>query len=165
MAKKKITKGTRRRRRVGAALNFNSPLIKLAAVAGGYFLTGRIVNEQVDKLVKGKVSDMVVGAGETGLGAFLLLGGRSSMIKTIVGGVAAGAGLRKLVPSVMGPAIPAVSGYGSVPVIGGYGSVPVIGSHMGGYTPSGTLGNYAIPSGRIGGVMGGIGGSDLLGSN
>jgi len=171
----KKRKGTRRRRRVGA-LSPSSPMVKIGAVALGYFLTAIPVNGMIDKVSAGKLDSKIIGAGEVGLGALLLLSKKPSLIKTIAGGVAAGAGVKRLLSSFgIGPAatIPAVTGYGKVPVIGGYGQVPVIGNrgkaavngHLGAYTPSGTLGSYAIRSGQIGRVMGSVEGSTLLGNN
>jgi hypothetical protein len=166
MAKKsRKQKRSRGRRRIGAALNPASPLIKLAAVAGGYFLAESI-NPMIDKLTAGKISDKLVAGGQTGLGALLLMGkGKSSIIKTVAGGIAAGSGLKRGLKAfgVIKPPVvtaPAVTGYGSVPVIGGYGSVPVIGK-VGGYNAPGSLGAYALRSGRVGATQG----SDLIGNN
>lgn len=167
MAKRK--KGAHRRRRVGA-LNMGSPLVKVAAVAAGYFLGDKTINPLIDKVTAGKVSDKVVGIGQTGLGALLLLGkGRSGILKTAAGGLLAGSGLKRVMASfgttTTTPA--AVTGYQNVPVIGrmgGYQNVPVIGA----YSPGVAIGAYTIPSGNTNKVMGSVGctdGSDLLGSN
>lgn len=168
MAKKRHSKkGRRGRRRIGAArLNASSPLVKVAAVAAGYFL-GDKINPLIDKVTAGKVSDKIVGVGQTGLGGLLLMKGRSSMIKTAAGGVLAGSGLKRalrafgvLQPALPPPAGTTVTGYGKVPVISGYGQVPVIG----GYSPNQTLGAYMVP-GRVGRSVGATQGSDLIGNN
>lgn len=174
MAKKK--KGPKRRRRVGAALNPSSPIVKIGAVAAGYFL-GDKINEQIDKVTKSKVDTKIVGAGQVGIGALLLLSkGRAGLIKSVAGGLSAGSGLKRLMAAFGTPAttVPAaaVTGYARVPVLGsvynsrlgGYQNVPVLGG-VGGYNAGGTLagrmGDYRINSGRIMGSMG----SDLLGGN
>lgn len=162
--KKKASKG--RRRRVGA-LSPSSPLIKIGAVAAGYFLAATPVNGMIDKVTAGKIDNKIVGAGQVGIGALLLLSKRPNIIKTVAGGIAAGTGLKRVMTAFGTPApapAPAVTGYGRVPVVGGYRSVPVIGNRMGAYSPSGTLGGYAIPSGRMGKVMGSVDGSTLIGN-
>lgn len=166
MAKKRSkTKGSRRRRIGAARLNAGSTMVKLAAVAGGFFL-GDKINPLIDKVTAGKVSDKIVGIGQTGLGGLLLMKGRSSLIKTLAGGALAGSGAKRTLRAfgVLAPALPppssTVTGYGRVPVIGGYGSVPVIG----GYTPNQSLGAYQVP-GYIGRKMGATQGSDLIGNN
>lgn len=169
MAKKKHSKkGRRGRRRIGAArLNAGSPLVKVAAVAAGYFL-GDKINPLIDKVTAGKVSDKIVGVGQTGLGGLLLMKGRASLIKTAAGGVLAGSGLKRALRAfgVLQPALPppvsttTVTGYGKVPVISGYGQVPVIG----GYSPNQALGAYMVP-GRVGRSVGSTQGSDLIGNN
>lgn len=162
MARKRRT--TRRKsRRVGAAsLNPKNPLIMLAAVAGGYLMADTI-NDAIDKVIPTKdvaatatvpahkapvVDGTVTGGIETGLGALLLWKGKNSLVKTLAGGVLAGAGIAKLLKETG-----VVSGYASVPVIGrrmnGYASVPVIGkipSALNGYTTSRTAAMGVIPN-------------------
>jgi hypothetical protein len=157
---KRSKKSKRRgsRRRIGAALNPASPLVKLGAVAIGYFVAGKPINDMIDKVVPTtKIDGKIVGGATTGLGALLLMSkGRSSFIKTVAGGVIAGAGLKRALvafgvvkaPIATAP-VQTVTGYGKVPTIGGY-NVPVIGSYQ---TP-GTLG-------RVGATQG----SDLIGNN
>jgi DNA-directed RNA polymerase subunit RPC12/RpoP len=166
MAKKK-SKGGRKRRRVGA-LSPSSPMVKLGSVAVG-FLAANQINALVNKVVPASVDAKIVGAGQTGLGALLILSkGRPNIIKTLAGGVLAGSGVKRLAQSMglMPAPAPAVTGYRSVPVIGSYGQVPVIGS---GFTPSGTLAGYAIPSGgklgRVGSLDARMDGSTLVGNN
>jgi len=77
------------------------------------------------------LSGTVVMAGELGIGALLLLSKKKSgtmgMVKTVAGGVLAGAGLKRALKSFN-----IISGYQSVPVVGrrmgGYQGVPVIGA-------------------------------------
>lgn len=169
MAKKKSKKG-RKRRRIGAALNPRSMIVRLGSLGVGYFLTADPINTQIDKINKGKMSEKVVGGGTMGIGAALMLYKNPGLIRTVAGGIVAGAGLKRelvafgvVTPKAIAPAVTGyrrMNGYGSVPVVGGYGSVPVVG----GYTPAGTLGGYN-PSGTlgvVGGVGGGIGGSGLM---
>lgn len=178
--------GRRRRRRVGA-LNLGSKDIglKLAAVAGGWFLGG-VVNTAIDKMlpkttdpipVPTKNAQIAATAGEIGIGGLLLLrrsSGTSGMIQKVAGGLLIGAGLKRAL-KVMG----VISGYQNVPVIGrhrmaGYQNVPVIGAtppqlagktpaqlqgfRVNGYTPAGSGVGAYIPSGS--GVMGSIGNCD-----
>lgn len=171
MAKKK--KGPKRRRRVGAALNPSSPIVKLGAVAAGYFL-GDKINAQIDKVTASKVDTKIVGAGQVGIGALLLLSkGKAGLIKSVAGGLSAGSGLKRLMTAFSTPAaaVPAaaVTGYGRVPVLGGYnsrmggyGRVPVLGGYNAGGTLAGRMGDYRINSGRI---MGSMDGSGLLSGN
>jgi hypothetical protein len=128
MAKKR--KGRRRSRRVGA-MNPKSPIIKIAAIAAGY-LMGDTINAQVIKMVPATqltTVNSVLPYAETGIGALLLLKGKPSLVKTAVGGVLAGAGLKLLLKK-----FGVITGYQSTPVIGrrairGYQSVPVIGAN------------------------------------
>lgn len=150
MATRKRKTRKRARRRVGAmSLNPNSPLMKLAAVGVGYLLADTI-NPQIDNLTKSflpttttvpasgttpasvtanKTNTEILAAAEAGLGALLLLGKKGNWIKTVAGGIVAGAGLKRGLKS-----FGVISGYQSVPVIGGrrvirgYQKVPVIGN-------------------------------------
>jgi hypothetical protein len=133
--RKKHTRRRHHRARVGA-LNPKQPVVQLAAVALGYFLADTI-NTSIDKVIPASISTAtdfkkyIPGAVETGLGAYLLLSkGRASLIKTGIGGIVAGAGLKRLLVQAG-----VVTGYQAVPVIGthhrrrmaGYQSVPVVG--------------------------------------
>lgn len=181
--KKHSRHGHRRRRRVGAlSLGSKDIGLKLAAVAGGWFLGG-VVNTAIDKMlpkttdptpVPTKNAQIAATAGEIGIGGLLLLrrsSGTSGMVQKVAGGLLIGAGLKRAL-KVMG----VVGGYQNVPVIGrhrmaGYQNVPVIGGtppqlagktpaqlqgfRVNGYNAAGSgLGAY-IPSGS--GVMGSIG--------
>lgn len=173
MAKKKT-----KRRRVGAAasLNPSSPIVMLGSVAAG-FLLGDTINEPIDKLLKGdkaavpETTNKLVGAGQTGVGALLLLGkGKKSMLKTVAGGVLAGSGAKRLLK-----ALGIMGGYQAVPVlgsqargVGGYQAVPVLGNP---YNPEGINGYMVNGSGyRVNGgynsdtakVMGSANGSGLM---
>lgn len=155
-----------KRRRVGAlSLNTSSPVVKLATVAAGYLLGGTI-NGVIDRLTPGTPGAdgtvtpsklaTVVKYGQVGLGGYLLLRKKKSMIGTVAGGILAGAGLRRIMPSMLGSY--RVNGYQSVPVIGGYQSVPVIGN-----VPAQLQGLPAQLQGyttRRAGVMGSIGRAD-----
>lgn len=148
MANKKTK---RRHHRVGAmSLNPKSTLVRVAAVAAGYFL-GDTINSAIDSVIPASIfpvpvatnpptapatgfaalgfnQDTIVGAAEGGLGAMLLLSkGKASIIKTGAGGILAGAGIHRLLKKAG-----IVTGYQSMPVIGrhlmaGYQSMPVIG--------------------------------------
>ena len=169
MAKRK-KKSSGRRHKVGATkLNANSNLVKLAAVAGGYFFSDKI-NAPIVKMAGDKVDGKIIGAAEAGIGAYLVLGkGRKTMVKTIAGGVLAGAGIKKLmgefgIGSINNP-------YGRVPVIGNnnpYGRVPVIAGtrRVGSYTPNQQLGSYTPNASLSGRVMAGVSaGADLVSNN
>jgi len=191
MAKKR--KAHHRRRRVGAAaLNLNSPVVKLAAVAGAYFLAADPVNNAVDGILKkipmfttpagtatdptlvvptvNKVGNYAASAAE-GFGAYMLLmKGRSGMVKTIAGAILAAASLKRGLKAAGVITGYGVNGYQSVPVIAGYQSVPVIGtagSRSGGGWPR-QLSGYGV-NGRAQSVMGNAmdrgvtTGSDLMG--
>lgn len=148
--RKHVTHHRRRshRRHVGAlGLKGKDSALKLAALAGGFFL-GKAINGQIDKIfVKispatgttastsnipgSKIPSVAATVGEIGIGGLLLIRKKSpgmlGMVLQVTGGILAGAGLRRAIGS-MGM----MNGYQSVPVIGrhrmaGYQSVPVIG--------------------------------------
>lgn len=124
--KKTTTKKTsRRRRRVGAlALNPSSTMVQVAAVAAGYLLAGT-VNPMLDKVVPTNVDAKLVAAGQVGLGAALVMGKKKSLVKTLAGGVLAGAGLKRALTAF---GIGRIGNYQSVPAINGYQNVPAIGA-------------------------------------
>lgn len=148
MAKKR--KGTKRRRvsGLGSMMNPKSPIVKIAAIAGGFFL-GDSINKFMDTLIPDSLTtataatataaakpatlsadtaDKILMGGEIGLGALLLLKGKPGIIKTVAGGLLAGAGLQRAAISFDIIKPKAVTGYQRVPVIGGYQKVPVIGA-------------------------------------
>lgn len=183
--RKHSTHHRRRRRHVGAlGLKGKDTGLKLAALAGGFFL-GKSINGMIDSLAvkmspatgTTAVTSNITGSniptvaatvGEVGVGGLLLMmkkrPGTTGMILKVAGGVLAGAGLRRAIGQ-MG----FMNGYQSVPVIGrhrmaGYQSVPVIGQRTipaqlaGGNTPAQLQGfrvNGYTPTGS--GVMGKIG--------
>lgn len=154
MAKKKRSKG-RRRRVGGSMLNPSSPVVKIAATAAGYLL-GDTINDAVDKglasVIKTTSTDAaeikktadtldtaktVVMVAEAGAGAYLLFGpGKSSMVKSIAGGVLLGAGAKRGMKKYG-----VIKGYQSMPVVGGrrrvngYQDTPVIGRATPGMGP------------------------------
>lgn len=164
MAKKASkTKKKKGARRVGA-LNPNSGVMKLAAVAVGYFLADTI-NGAIDKVLPASIvtptdpaslMKYAPSAVQLGLGGFLLMSkGKASIVKTAGGGILAGAGLKRALRSAG-----VITGYQATPVIGraqhrmaGYQSTPVIGNvpaqlagvpaqlqgyRVNGYTPAGS---------------------------
>jgi hypothetical protein len=153
--RKKHYKHHSRRRRhhsVGAMkLNPKNPIVQIGAMAAGYFLADTI-NGPIDSMVGTKIPEKVVGIAELGIGSLLVYSNKKTALKTIAGGVLAGAGLKKSLKS-----FGVISGYGSVPVIGrrmvaGYGSVPVIGEI--GYNPGAQqLNGYQPGAGMLGGSM------------
>lgn len=153
MAKKsKKAKVTRRRRRIGAvALNANNPMVMYGSLALG-FLMGNKINEQLAKVVPAGIDGKLVGAGQAGLGALLLMSKKKTTFGVIAGGLLAGSGAKKLMGEF---GIGSIGGYQMVPSIGGYQAVPSIGgsvSRVGGYTPgSNGLNGYTPGSGGIGG--------------
>ena len=187
MAKRKTK--TRKRRRVGATGLTSGIGLKLLAIGAGYLL-GDALNKPVDRMLSKPAvpgdppkdyNKALVYVPEIGLGGLLLLsrgGGRTGKLKTIAGGIMAGAGL-KLALRSMG----VIKGYQNVPVIGrrrmaGYQNVPVIGkstppqlqgipAQLQGFRVNGGMNNNGYTS-QGSGVMAGIqpnaNGSGLNGS-
>lgn len=162
-----------------SAMGLNSPLIKLAAVAGAYFLVADPVNLQVDKIltkvfpnkgadgvaIPGSVSNMGNWAGAAGEGVpgyMLLMKGRSSILKTAAGAILIAAAAKRAMK-----AAGVVSGYQAVPVIGSYQRVPVIGMTQPetGYGVNGVDNMGYRVNGRNQSVLGGVGGSKSEGSD
>lgn len=146
MAKKKSKKrkGSRRRRIGAAGLNPRSPLVMAAGAAAGFFL-GDKINEHIETATNGKVDGKIIGGAEAGLGAFLLLRKKKTMLTSLGGGFLAGMGAKKLAKEL--GIINGVGGFRTVPVLGGFRDVPVIGARrMAGYIPSsGRMGGYTVP--------------------
>lgn len=157
MAKKKKKSSTKRRRHhVGAlSMNASSPIVMLGSVALGYF-GGTAINQALNMIIPASMKTQAytgkaVAAGQVGLGALLVLGkGKKSLIKTVAGGLLAGAGLKRAMVVFAPNTTDTLGGYGDIPVIGayappsqingrrrvnGYGSIPVIG----GYNPESSL--------------------------
>lgn len=137
-----------RRHRMGAVkmkMNASSPIVQIGALAVGYLL-GDTLNTGIDNTVfksstpsSGAMKGVAVA--EAGIGAALMMMGKKTMLKTVAGGVLAGAGIKRAAK-----AFGIISGYGSVPVVGyrrmnGYGEVPVVGA-VPGFTPSASLNGY-----------------------
>lgn len=156
-AKKRKKTTTRRRRRVGAmALSASNPLVKFGPIALGFFM-GDKINEKLLSAVGDKVDKKIIAAGEAGLGYMLVFGkGKKSLVKSIAGGIALGAGAKLLMQSF---GIGGIGPYGNVPVIAGpYGRVPVISGRKrvgGPYTPNSALNGYN-PHGSLSKVMGSV---------
>lgn len=159
-----------------SALNANSPLVKIAALAAGYFLLADPINNAIDKvLVKAlpakdasgaasttTISDMgqYAAIGAEGIGAYmLLLKGRKTIVKTATGGILGGAALKRALKK-----FGVVSGYQRVPVIGSYQRVPVIGNAQSGYRVNGMNGNggYRVNGRNTSAVMGNVNVNDDL---
>ncbi len=148
--RRRRTTGKRRSKRVGAmSLNPKNPLVLVASVAAGWFGSDQIF-KVIDKAIPTKdtsatdktqvnvVSDTVLGGGMAAAGSALALLGKKSMMKTVAGGVLAGAGL-KLVLTDQG----VIKGFPSVPSVGrrrmnGFPSVPSVG-----FTPNALRGGYS----------------------
>lgn len=144
MAKKKKG-GKRRSRSVGAfSLSKKGTGMKLLALAGGYLLADSI-NGMVDKVLPGTTDATtgiktvspsmitVAGVGQLGIGGMLLMSKQQSTLKTVAGGIMAGAGAKRMLVKAGIIKGYRVNGYQSVPVIGkrrvnGYQKVPVMGS-------------------------------------
>lgn len=154
MAKKKRHHKRKKVSGIGAMLNPKSPIMKVGALVVGYFL-GDTINPQLDALIPDSLTvataatattaakpatltpdqaDQILMAGSIGLGGLFLLRQKSlgpigALYVTAVGGVLAGAGLRRAAISfniVKAPAA-AVKGYQRTPVIAGYQRTPVLG--------------------------------------
>lgn len=161
MAKKrKAKKRTTRRRRIGALnLNPGNPIIKIAAVGVGYLAADQI-NAQVTKISGGKLDPKIQGGVMAAGGLLLLMGkGKASMLKTLAGGVLAGAGGKGVLQS-----FGVINGYSNVPVISGYSNVPVIAGYN---PPPGAMNGFTVPQPMHTSIMGGIGslGEDGSGIN
>lgn len=150
-AKRKKAKKTYRRRRVGAlALSPSSNLVKLGSVAVGYLFANQ-VNGMIDKVVPATVDQKIIGAAQAGAGYFLAFrkGGKSSMIKTLAGGILAGAGVKRLATSMN-----LISGFQMVPAVGGYQKVPAIGNRVNGYAPGpGGINGYQLARQTVGSLI------------
>lgn len=184
---KRKKKKHHRHRRVGAMGPKGKDLaLKIAAIAGGFFM-GDIVNGYVDRALTKTVPatatmpatrtnppDTVILVGEVGIGGLLLLrrsGGTVGMALKVGGGLLAGIGLRRAMRT-MG----VIKGYQNVPVIGrhrmaGYQNVPVIGQRntppqLAGKIP-GQLQGYRVNGYKSSGsgVMGSVGSSDNAGGS
>lgn len=161
MARRKRTRTrSRRRRRIGAmALNPNSAIVQYGSIALGYLLLAKPIASAVDKaLVNETDPDKVKNAKKMIYGGMALGGayfsfmdkGKKSMLKTVAGGMAIGAGLKNGLTAF---GIGRITGYGMVPSIGNYGKVPAIGNGIGSYKTPGSLNGYATP-GTLNNVMG-----------
>lgn len=142
MAKRRSKKrSSGRRRRVGAALNPNNPLVKFGSIALGYFL-GDKINQPIEKMVGTKLDGKIVAGAEVGIGFMLAFRGKKTMVKSLAGGVLIGAGAKKAMAEF---GIGGIGPYGRVPVLAGaYGNVPVLAGsrNMGSYTPNNSLNGY-----------------------
>lgn len=182
MAKRKKKAHHRRRRTVGAfSMNPASPVMKIAATAVGYLLADQI-NDAIDKQLASSFAttstdaaaiktaadnlDMAktaVMAVEGLGGAYLLFKGKSSLVKTGIGGVLLGAGVKRAAKKYK-----VITGYQSVPVLGGrrrvngYQSTPVIAGMPGQLqgAPDQLQGGFRVngymPTGSGAGVLGAL---------
>lgn len=179
MARRRKKRGTTRRRRIGAmALSPSSPITQIGSLALGYFLAADPINAQIDKMAKGSAATVpdgtnkIIAAVETLGGGYLLMSKKKrSLIKTVAGGVIAGAGLKRALK-----AFNVISGFQSVPVVGrpgamvrrmnGFRDVPVVagGPSMHGYTPTGAaaLTGYNIGRSVASQILGNANGSGLM---
>jgi hypothetical protein len=159
-AKKRAHKKThhRRRRSVGAmSLSSSGSLIKFGSIAAGYFLADKI-NDPIDTAVGTKLDHKIIGVAQGGLGYLLAFKGKTSMIKSVAGGVLIGSGLKRMLKE-----FGVISGFRSVPVLGnrrikGFRDVPVIGvgpSALNGYNVPGVVAGYNVP-GRAPKTMNGV---------
>lgn len=149
-----------RRRRVGAmALNASSPMVKYGSLAAGFLVIAKPLNTAIDGLLPASVKTMsgspkIVAAAEAGLGALLFFGkGKKSLVKTLLGAVMLGAGVKRLMDSMATGAPTTITGYGAVDVISGYGKVNVVSGkrRLNGYTPNSALSGYT-PNTNLGAV-------------
>jgi len=152
-AKRKKARKTSRRRRVGAmALSPSSNLVKLGSVAVGYLFANQ-VNGMLDKVIPATVDQKIIGVAQAGAGYYLGLrkGGKASMIKTVLGGVLAGAGVKRLATSMN---LAGIGGYQMVPAVGGYQNVPAIGNKVNGYAPGpGGINGYQLAKQSVGSLI------------
>lgn len=152
MAKRRKRSSSGSRRRVGAAkLNANNPIVKFGSAGAGFFLADKI-NQPIDKAVGDKLDGKIVGAIQAvGGGWYLFKKGKKNLILTLVAGIVAGAGVKRLMGE-FGIGSP----YGRVPVVAGpYGRVPVVARVGQGYTPNQALNGYT-PNQSLNRVMAGV---------
>jgi len=158
MAKRKKSKG---RRRVGTAasgmLNPNKPLLKVAALGGGYLLSDKI-QEQLDKILKGdavtvdpeksKMINAAIAAG--GLYYLFMHKGKKNLPLTLAAGLLAGAAAKGLLVD-----------FG---VITGFAHVPVIGNSYRNALP--VVSGYGVPQPTLNGIGSGftVPASSVMGS-
>lgn len=172
-AKKKSKKRSTHRRRMGAtaSLNAASPVVKIGALAVGYFF-GEQINAAIDK-VAGTMDEKLKGAAEGGIGAaliFMKLGKtKPGLLQVGAGGILAGAGARRLLK-----AFGVINGFSAVPVIGnkmlpasqrrlnGYGNVPVVAGYNVPQQMNGVFNGYNVPPVPKAQVMGSVAGSGLM---
>ena len=153
MAKRRKTKKSGSRRRVGAAtLNANNPIVKFGSPVAG-FVFAQQINSQVDKLVGDKLDAKIQAGLQIVPGAWYLFmkKGKKNPWITILLGLLAGAGIKKGMAAfgIAGP-------YGRVPVVAGpYGRVPVVARVGQGYTPNQALNGYS-PNQSLNRVMAGV---------
>lgn len=191
MAKRRKKRGSSRRRVGAMAMSASSPIVQIGSLALGYFLAADPINGLIDGFAS-KISpapgstavpastvpastNKIIAAVETLGGGYLLMSKKKrSMIKTVAGGVIAGAGLKRALK-----AFNVISGFQNIPVVGrlgntvvkrpkglmGFRDVPVVagGAEMYGYTPTGAaaLTGYNVGRSVASQIMGSANGSGL----
>lgn len=119
MAKRKKSRKTSRRRRVGAmSFNANSPLVKFGSMALGFIASDKI-NAMIDKATGGKIDPKLIALVQAGGGAYysFMHKGKKNLPLAIISGVMTGAGAKR-----------AMSSFGIGKLLAGYGDVNVLGS-------------------------------------
>lgn len=159
MAKRRKQKTHRRRRRIGAlALNASSPLVKYGSVAAGYFL-GDKINGMIDQATGGKVDEKLVAGAELLAGFMLAFGkGRKSTLKTVAGGILAGAGAKKAMQS-----FGILNGFRSIPVLSGYNVPEALPASLNGYGDVPVVSGYNVPPAVVGSIESELHTGDSLG--
>lgn len=156
MAKRRKTRKTSRRRRIGAlSLNASSPLVKFGSIALGYFL-GDKINAKLDEVTGGKVDGKIIAGAEIGAGIMLMKSKGSSTLKAVAAGALLGAGAKKAMTE-----FGIISGFRSVPVVGGYKVPASLPAQMNGITDVPTVGGFTVPSSSAN-LVGGINQNDGL---
>lgn len=138
MAKRKKSRKTSRRRRVGAmSFNANSPLVKFGSIAVGFLASDKI-NAMIDKVTGGKLDPKLVALLQAGGGAYysFMHKGKKNLPLAVVSGVLTGAGAKR-----------AMSSFGIGKLLAGYGDVPVIGKRVAGYQEVPVIGNGGYVTG------------------
>jgi hypothetical protein len=162
--KKATTKKKKKGSRVGAmALNPSSPLVQWGSIGLGYLVFAKPIASAVDKALVSETDPdklankkkMIYGGMTLGGAYFQFMDkGKKSIVKTVLSGVAIGAGLKNGL-SAFG--IGQIGGYGAVKVLNGYGEVRTLnGRKMNGYITPGQVGGYVAPGqvGKASNVMG-----------
>lgn len=152
MAKKKSKKKPVRRRRIGStagALSPTGPLVTYGSMLLGFVAGPKILDPLLAKVVPATMDQKIVGIAEAGIGAALVYSkGKKSVIKTALGGVLIGAGVKKTMGAF------GIGGFQMVPAVSGLSKVRSInGPGPSGYNPGAGLNGYKTAAVAVNGSL------------